>query len=524
MNPDMTGKGNAAVPMAHKWWTLAAVGTATFMLLLDTTIVNTALPSIQREFHSSLANLQWVIDAYALAIAAVLLIGGSLADRFGRRLLFATGISIFTVGSLLCGISTGSLFLALARGLQGVGGGIMFATSLALLGNAFRGKDRGMAFGVYGAITGIAVAIGPLTGGVITTGLSWHWVFLINAPLGVAGLIITLARVGESRDPSAARVDLLGFLTFGGGLAALVYGLIESANGWSTTVVVSLSLAGALLVAFAVAETVQRRPMLDVTLFRKPTFSGGLIAAFAVAGSMFAMITFIILYLQNLLGYSALQAGLRTTPITLAVLVFSTIAGRLTTVIPVKIMIGGGFILVAAGLLLMRGLTADSAWTHLIPGMIACGSGAGLITVPLASTAVGVVDPARGGMASGINATFRQVGLATGIAVYGALFASQLRHGITTALLGTPYAARAAHFAAGVRAGVPPAGRVPAVVTTAIHAGFTNALNEILLVGAIVALVAAVTSLLLIRARDFVPAARPAAAPRTQGQPTAIIR
>jgi EmrB/QacA subfamily drug resistance transporter len=502
--------------MAKKWWTLVAVLLSTFMLLLDTTIVNTALPSIQREFHGSLTVLQWVIDAYALVLAAMLLVGGSLADKFGRRLLFAIGNVIFTIGSLLCGLATGSLFLVLARGLQGVGGAIMLATSLALIGYAYRGKDRGVAFGLYGAVSGIAIAIGPLAGGLITTGISWRWVFLINMPIGIVATVITLAMVSESRDPRAARVDLAGFVTFAGGLAALVYGLIESAGGWSQTgVVVSLALAGVLLCAFLVIEFSQRQPMLDLSLFRKPTFVGGLIAAFAAAGSMFALITYLVLYLQNLLGYDAFDAGLRTTSITLAVLVTSTIAGRLTTVIPIKLMIGAGFVFVGAGLLLMRGLTATSAWTHLIPGMIACGIGAGLITVPLAATAVGVVESARGGMASGINSTFRQVGLAAGIGLYGSLFASELRHGVTDALLRTSYASQASHIAASLTPGAR-TGSVPAAVTGAVRTGFTSAMNEILLVGAIIALAAAVTSLILIRARDFAAPPRPDTTPVKQ--------
>jgi EmrB/QacA subfamily drug resistance transporter len=458
--------------MAAKWWTLAAVVAGTFMLLLDTTIVNTALPSIQRAFHSQLTDLQWVIDAYALALAAALLIGGSLADRYGRRLLFTVGLGVFTAGSLLCGLATGPLFLNLARGLQGVGGAVIFAVSLALLGDAFRGKDRGVAFGVYGAATGIAVAVGPLAGGAITTGLSWRWIFLVNVPIGIVTAIVTQAKVTESRDPNAARLDLLGFVTFGGALCALVYGLIESAGGWGQAkVVVSLAVAVVLLVAFVVAEFAQARPMLDLSLFRKPTFDGGLIGAFAISGSMFAMITFIVLYLQNYLGYDALGSGLRTMSITLSVFVTATIAGRLTTVVPVRALIGTGFALIGLGLLLMRGLTPGTQWTHLIPGMIACGVGAGLVNVPLSSTAVGVVEPARGGMASGINSTLRQVGLATGIALYGSLFAARLP-----------------------------------------GAGFTGALNYLLLVSAIVALVAAVLCLALIRARDFVALTPPALA------------
>ncbi len=495
--------------MAKKWWTLAAVVTGVFMLLLDLTIVNAALPSIQRAFHGSLASLQWVIDAYTLVLAAFLLVGGSLSDRYGRRRLFAIGIVIFTAGSLLCGLATGSLFLSLSRAVQGIGGAIMYATSLALLGNAFRGKDRGTAFGVYGAVSGIAVAVGPLAGGLITTEISWRWVFLVNIPIGIAAAAITLAKVDESRDPAAVRVDVAGFVTFAGGLAALVYGLIESADGWTQArVLVSLGLAAVLLILFGVAEVSQRRPMLDLTLLRKPTFDGGLFSAFALSGSMFAMIMFIVLYLQDLLGYSPLDAGLRTTSITLSVLVAATVAGRLTTVVPVRLMIGAGFALIGGGLLLMRGLTATSAWTHLVPGMIAGGVGAGLVTVPLSSTAVGVVEPARGGMASGINSTFRQVGLATGIALYGSLFASQLQHGVTAALAGTPYAAQAGPIGVGARAGLP-AGHIPPVVADAIRAGFTSGLNRILLIAACLALAAAVSSLLLIRARDFIPAGPP---------------
>ncbi len=491
--------------MASKWWTLVAVVAGVFMLLLDTTVVNTALPSIQRALHSSLTDLQWVIDAYALTLAAALLIGGSLADRYGRRLLFTIGIAIFTVGSLLCGLATTSLFLNLARALQGVGGAVMFATSLALLGAAYRGKDRGTAFGVYGAVTGLGVAVGPLTGGIITTGLSWRWVFLINVPIGIITAVITATKVAETRDPNAARLDFFGFVTFGAGLACLVYGLINSASGWDRTgVVVTLAAAAVLLVAFVVGEFVQRRPMLDLTLFRKPTFTAGLIAAFGISAAMFSMITYLVLYLQNLLGYDALGSGLRTLSITMAVFVTATVAGRLTTRVPARAMIPTGFLFIGVGFLLMRGLTATSEWTHLIPGMIAIGIGAGLVTVPLASTAVGVVEPARGGMASGINSTFRQIGLATGIALYGTLFAAQLRDGITSALTGTPYAAQAAGLAARAQ-GAGNGTTLPGPVETAVRAAFTGALNHILLVAAIIALVASVLTVVLIRARDFIP-------------------
>ena len=227
---------------ANRWWTLAAVCTGVFMLLLDITIVNVALPDIERAFGASLSDLQWVISAYALTLAAFLLTAGSLADLYGRRLLFAIGIVIFTVGSLCCGLATGSLFLAIARGGQGVGGAIMFATSLALLAQAFQGADRGIALGLFGAITGVAVAIGPVLGGAITSGLSWRWIFYVNVPIGIVALAMTLLAVDESRNPNAKRPDWAGFVTFSAALAALVYGLIQSqSDGWGSTTVIGVA-------------------------------------------------------------------------------------------------------------------------------------------------------------------------------------------------------------------------------------------------------------------------------------------
>src|ERR1700689_2659626 len=212
----------------NKWWTLAAVCLGTFMLLLDITIVNVALPDIQQSLHSSFSDLQWIVDAYALTLAGFLLTAGSLADMFGRRLMYLIGLAIFTTASVLCGFAVSTLMLQLSRGLQGVGGAIMFAVSLALLADAFRGKDRGTAFGVWGAVTGLAVAIGPLLGGLLTSGLSWRWIFFVNAPIGVVAVVISVLKVSESRSPHATRPDWAGFVVFTAALALLVYGLIES--------------------------------------------------------------------------------------------------------------------------------------------------------------------------------------------------------------------------------------------------------------------------------------------------------
>src|SRR3954452_12664389 len=317
--------------MDRKWWTLLAVCTGVFMLLLDVTIVNVALPDIQAAFGASLSDLQWVIDAYALTLAALLLTAGSIADLSGRRRVFAVGIAVFTLGSLLCGLASGTTFLSLARALQGVGGAIMFATSLALLAQAFAPSERGTAFGVFGAVTGIAVAVGPVLGGAITSGLSWRWIFFVNLPVGALALAVTLLRVDESRAPGARRPDWPGCVAFTVALAALVYGLIRShPDGWgSATVVVSLAASVLLLVTFVAIEARSKAPMFDLELLKVPTFYGGLIAAFAISASIFSLLTFLVLYIQGILGYTALQTGVRFLPLTLAIFVTAGIAGRL---------------------------------------------------------------------------------------------------------------------------------------------------------------------------------------------------
>lgn len=501
--------------MERKWWTLIAVCVGTFMLLLDVTIVNVALPSIQRSLSASFSDLQWVVDAYALMLAALLLTTGSLADLFGRRKLFMIGLVIFSVSSLASGLAASPLWLNLARGAQGIGGAAMFSTSLALLGSAFQGRERGTAFGVWGAITGIAVAIGPVVGGALTTGLSWRWIFLVNVPIGVIALAICVLRVDESRGPGAHRPDVIGFVTFSGALGALVYALIKgNAKGWGSPVILACLLGAALLlVAFLVAEFRQReRAMFELALFRKPTFSGGLIAAFSLSAGLFALFLYLTLYLQDVLDYSALQTGLRFLVMSGAMVVPSGLAGRLTTSVPIRFLIAPGLALVGVGLLLMRGLGASSGWTHLIPGFILAGAGTGLINPPLASTAIGVVTPDRSGMASGINSTFRQIGIATGIAGLGAIFSHTVRTQIVALLEGGKVVgAHAAHVIAsgvsqgnGVSAGLAslPARARPEVVH-AIRVAFVHGLNDIILVGAILTLVSAVLTLVLIRSRDF---------------------
>ena len=517
--------------LERKWWTLIAVCVGVFMLLLDITIVNVALPDIQQELGSSFTELQWVVDAYALTLAALLLTTGSLADRFGRRIAFAIGLGLFTVSSLLCGLSSTPLFLILARGAQGIGGATMFATSLALVAQAFRGRERGTAFGVVGAIIGIAVSVGPIVGGALTTGLSWRWIFLVNVPIGVAAIAVTLRKVEESRDPTAPRVDWPGFVTFSGALAALVYGLIRSAElGWgSTEVVACLVGAAVLMTAFVLIEWRTREPMFDLGLLRKPAFTGASIAAFTLSAALFALLLYIVLYLQDILGISALGTGVKLLLLSAGIFVVSAISGRASHRVPIRFLIGPGLACVGVALLLMRGVTLTSDWTHFIPGFILAGIGVGLVNPPLATTAVGVVEPRRSGMASGINSTFRQVGIATGIATLGSLFASQVRDTAGAALAHTslgPAGAHAVAHAMSTGAVGQAIANAPAplrgAVARAAHQGFVDALNQVFLVGAIVAFVGAILTLLLIRQRDFVHVPAEDGVAAAQPEPAAV--
>jgi EmrB/QacA subfamily drug resistance transporter len=520
-----------------KWWTLTAVCLGVFMLLLDITIVNVALPDIQTELDASLSDLQWVIDAYALSLAALLLTAGSLADLFGRRRLFVIGLVIFTLGSIACGASQDIFFLQVARAFQGIGGAAMFATALALLAAAFHGKDRGTAFGAFGATTGVAVAIGPVLGGALTSGLSWRWIFFVNVPICLLALSVSVMKVVESKDPRAGRPDWLGFVTFSLALAALVYGLIEAGkDGWGETRVVTCFVVSAvLLVVFVVSQLKQRHPMFDLGLLRKPTFTGGLIAAFGVSVSIFSLLTYLVIYVQNVLGYSAVETGVRFLYLSAASFVAAAIAGRLSEHVPVKWLIGPGFLVLGVGLVLMMGIQDDSSWTHLIPGLLVSGMGIGMINPPLASTAVGVVAVARAGMASGVNSTFRQVGVATGIAALGSIFSqrvsdavrpeltaghvpAQALDGLTAAISGGQVepAARAAQQAAAAQGGPSAGQRAYELVHHVGTSGVVSSLNHITLIAAVIAFASGVLSLILIRQKDFVDRSGHEAAPSAE--------
>jgi EmrB/QacA subfamily drug resistance transporter len=496
--------------MARKWWTLLAVSVATFMLLLDITVVNTALPSIQKDLSASFTDLQWVIDAYTLALAAVVLTAGSIADRIGRRAVFAGGLAIFAVASLAAGLAPDSTFLNVSRAVQGIGGAAMFAVSLALVAQEFApGKDRATAMGVYGATIGAAVAVGPLVGGAVTDAFGWRWVFFLNVPIGVAAIAVTFAKLRESRDPNATRVDWLGLVSFSTALVLLVLGLLRgNDDGWGSVTIVSLFAAAAVMLAtFAAVERRVAEPMLPLSLFRNRAFTGVQLAAFAVSASLFALFLYLTLYLQNYLGYSPLQAGLRYLPITLAPFLVAPIAVALMGRVQARVLMAIGLAGVGAGLLLMSGLTAGSGWTALLPGFVVAGVAVGLLNPVIADVAVSVVPKERSGMAAGINDTFRQVGVAVGVAAWGAIFLGRGAAKISSLAGGTPAAAgghprQLLEAASDGRLGsalasIPHGTR--GLVASATREGFLSGLNSILVIGAVLALAGAVAALWLVR-------------------------
>jgi EmrB/QacA subfamily drug resistance transporter len=414
--------------MSSKRWTLVVVCVATAMLMLDIAVVNTALSRMAEDLNAGLSGLQWVVDAYTLALAAVVLTAGSLADRFGRKRLFMVGLAIFTAASAACAAATDIVFLDVARAVQGVGAAIMFAVSLALLAQAFKGeRERAGALAAYGATIGGTFAIGPAVGGALTSGLGWEWIFLINVPIGIACMWITRSQVTESRDPRAPRVDWLGQATLASGLFLLVLGLLRgNEDGWtSTPIVAELSGAAALLVAFVLIERRVAEPMLPLRLFRNPSFTGAQVAAAAISATFFAIFLYLTLDLQQILGLSAIEAGLADLPATVIIFLVSGATATLGERVSPRAMIAGGLGLVAAGMALMTMADAGSSWTAILPGEIIAGIGCGLFNPALTAVALGSAPVEQSGLAAGVNDTFRQAGIAVGVAALGALIPAE---------------------------------------------------------------------------------------------------
>ena len=443
--------------LLNKWAPLAAICLGTFMLLVDVTIVTVALPDMASELHAGFSGLQWVIDAYALALAALLLGAGSLADRLGRPRIYLAGLVVFALASLACGLAPSLPVLIAARAVQGAGAAAMLATTLALLSTTYGGADRGTAFSVWGATSAAAAAAGPLLGGLLTQGLSWQWIFFVNLP--IAAVTIALARL-TLRDPRARKprsaaaggLDLPGVAAFtlasGAATAALVR--VPQAGWGATSTSALLAAAGVALVAFVAIERHSEAPMFDLGLLRRGTFSGVLIAATLLSAAAFATLVYSSLWLQSAIGLRPIAGGLVLAPVAMSALIVSLLVGRFLHGGAARLAIGGGLLAIGAGDLLQTGLGYGSDWPGLIAGFVVSGIGVGLATPTLASAAMAAVPPARAGMAAGAVNTGRQLGLALGIGALGSIYDNRAAsHGPAGALSATFLAAGVAGLAAG---------------------------------------------------------------------------
>jgi EmrB/QacA subfamily drug resistance transporter len=494
----------------RKWWTLAVVVATTFMLLLDMTIVSVALPSISRALHPSFSSLQWIVDAYTLALAALLLTAGSMADIFGRKRVLTIGLVIFLVASVACALAPTATTLVLARGVQGVGGAIMFACSLALIVQEFPAGERGVAFGVYGAVNGLSVAVGPIIGGLLVQGIGWQSIFYLNVPIGIAAFVVLQRKVVNLRGP-AVQIDWLGVVTFTAGLGLATFATIRgNDDGWtSTEILACFGAAAALLAAFVAIELRTRQPMLDLGLFRNPTFIGASTSAITMSFSILALIFFLTTWLQSVLGYSPVNAGLRMLALTAPVLLIAPLAGRMTGTVTPRITLALGLGLIAVGILTMTAVKSNSSWTVILPGLCLSGLGLGIMNPTLASTAVGVVPPWRGGMASGINSTCREGGVTLGIAVLGAILLHQVRVHVKGALADTFLASSSKGIANAISVGGAPqllAKTRPSLrpgLSETVHASYAAGLHSALLVAAAAAAVGCIAAVVLVRKRHL---------------------
>jgi EmrB/QacA subfamily drug resistance transporter len=416
-------------PENRKWWTLGAVAFALFMIMLDNTVVNVALPSIQRDLGVGLSELEWTVNAYALTFAVLMLTGGKLADFLGRRRIFIAGLAIFTISSLFCGLATSGEWLIAARAVQGIGAALMMPSTLSIISATFPVQERGMAIGIWAGVSAMALAIGPLVGGLLTEHINWSWIFFINVPIGAVGILAARLVIRESRDTSAEqRLDIPGLLASGVALFALVFALIEAnSHGWTSPEILALfAVAGVGLIAFVLLELHQRAPMLDLSLFRSGTFAGANLVAMLVFLAMFGVFFFVSLYMQNVLGYSPVKAGAVFLPMTVLIMFVAPAAGKLSDRLGSRWLVTGGMTLVGIALLIFSRLDADSGFWDIVPGLVIGGFGMATVMTPVTAAAIGSVPVTKAGVGSGVLNTFRQVGGALGIAVMGAIVASQI--------------------------------------------------------------------------------------------------
>ncbi|MFB7620026.1 MFS transporter [Kitasatospora sp. NPDC056181] len=496
----------------RKWWPLAAICLGTFMLLVDVTIVTVALPDMASDLGTTLPDLEWVVNIYALALASLLLGVGSSADRIGRKKVYLFGLGVFTAASLVCGVAPGAGVLIGARAVQGFGAAAMFGTTIALLGMHYSGRERGVAFAVWGSTNAIAAAAGPVVGGLLTQYLDWRWIFFVNLPVCLGAVVLTVRFLKEARTPGHRRADVAGMATFTVASGALTFALIRAhSDGWGATLTLAMfAVAAVALLLFLVAESRAEHPVLDLSLFRRPSFTGIMVSGLILQGAAFAYLLFESLWMQSVLGYGPVKAGLYILPMCAAAFVVSALASRFGPW-PPRASMGGGLALIALGSALQAVLGAQSSGNAIVAGLVVSGLGVGLVTPSLSAAALASVPPERAGMAGGAVNTFRQLGFAFGIAVFGVIFQSRIEsvlrdggqvgdpHRAAVALSGGQAHSVVAAAPAGARAGV----------EHLVREAFASGLNTMLYVSAALAVVASVVAFTMVR----LPGAAPAGAP-----------
>jgi EmrB/QacA subfamily drug resistance transporter len=541
---DPVQPGRALVADPRRWWALIATSFGLFMALLDVTIVNVALPTIGNDLQASFADLQWVINAYTLVLAVLLVTAGRLGDIFGRKRLFMVGLGLFSLGSLGCavagnitisGISHIDVLIG-ARAFQGIGGAIMLPLSLAIIAATFQGRERGIAIGIYGGITGLATAVGPVIGGVLVAKVNWQSIFLLNVPIGLIGIALCAWAVRESRDMTAARVvDVFGLVTLTVSIFCLVLALIQgndSDKGWTSPYILALfGVAAAALIIFVIGELWLKHPMVDPRLFKNRSFTGSAIVAFALSGGLFSLFFFLALYLQNFLGFSALDAGLRVLPLSALVLVSAPLAGALAERLGAKALMAIGMLIATAAVLLMTRITpgdTQTDWLVLLPAFILGGLAVGMVSPQISTVAINTVNRDRAGMASGISGICRQLGTAFGIALLGAILTNQyntaLQDNIARLTIPNVPLAQQSTTLNGIISGLQQAGTFVGStglkhptgqaaqfahnplfpqIQTIVQAGYIDATTAIFRIAAVLLAVGALAALILVRRQDM---------------------
>jgi EmrB/QacA subfamily drug resistance transporter len=484
-----------------RWWTLGAMCFALFMIMLDNTVVNVALPSIQRDLHATLSALEWTVNAYTLTFAVLLVTGGRLGDIFGRRRMFLFGVAVFGFSSAAIGLAPSDTALVAFRAVQGIGAAFMMPATLSIITQAFPPHQRGTAIGTWAGVSALALAIGPVLGGFLTQQVSWRAIFFINPPIALIAVAVTLFAARESRDETVSRkVDFPGIATITISLTALVLALVEG-NAWhwaSARVVSLLAVAVVGLMAFAVTELRSPAPMVDFGFFRSRTFLGANVVGFIVSFAMLAQFFFLALYMQNILHYSPLQTGVRFLPSTVVIIVMGPLAGRLTDRVGPRVPMTLGLLTVALALFIQSHLSVHTGYGLLLPGFILMGLGMGLTMSPMSTAAMNAVDRTKAGVASGVLAMSRMVGGTFGVAIMGALVTAIGKSKIDQGLPHLPAATRSA-IANALGAGAAPTGDASAHVTSVVREAFISALGTGLTIGAAVTLVGAVVSFTLVQ-------------------------